>query len=303
MGTPLYLACQNNNEAIIRYLVNRGANVNSTANYNRETPMMQSCRTLNRNIVKLLVEEGADINIANIHGVTPISLTCKLVGQAYRGGQDYKEAFSLAKLLVRKGARLNVVEEDNRTTPLLIASEYQNAKLVALLIENGAIVKPTYPRVVQDFIKQTVDRMYPSLKERQEIKKSIRSRDIISLGACLYDYLNMSEFKEDDDSWEGYKKLHKTKKYVCEIKDGEEFREVIREIRNLRVLLGRSENDIYLKSRVVEISSKLEVDMEIFNLINKMHTKLDRLEEDKAWNKRLKKIGQNIERGYGKSKV
>lgn len=284
IGTPLYLACQNENKAIVRYLVDRGVKINDASNYNRETALMQACRNLSKDIVKFLIQEGANVNVSNVYGVTPISLMCRCVGR------DYDGAFRIAKLLIRSGADLNVLEKDGVTTPLLIASRYKNAKLVALLVENGAVVKSSYNDEIKRFIKHTVDNMYPSLVERREIKEALEARDIHNLEACLYDYLGIESLNDEDYSKEEIKKIHKIKNYIYSLKDGEEFRKVVREIRELRHLIGRSSHDMYLSNRVDELNSKLKVDMNIFNLINKMQLKIENLENEKCWGRNRMKV-------------
>ena len=287
LGTPLYLACQNENVAVVNYLVYRGADINNNSNYNRETPIIQACRNLNKDIVKFLIKEGADINVANLHGVTPISLLCRCVS---KGNES---AFSIIKLLIRNGVNLNVVENDDVTTPLLIASRYRNAKLVALLIENGALVRSNYNESIKQFIKETERNIYPSVDKRREIKEALIARDIEGLGACLYEYLEIKDLMKEDDSVEGLKKVHRAKKYVYSLKDGEEFRKVIREIKEIRKLISISKNDSYLNSRVTELNEKLELDMEIFSLVNKLQLKLENLEEEKCW-KRGRDIDRNM---------
>lgn len=288
LGTPLYLACQNENKAVISYLVDRGARINDSSNYNRETPLIQACRSMNIDIVKFLIKEGADVNVSNAHGVTPISLMCRCVGRGYEG------AYSIAKLLVRSGANLNIVEKDEITTPLLIASRYRSSKLVSLLVENGAWVNPNYDELVKQFIKHTIDNMYPSLRERREIKEALRARDIEGFGACLYQYLEISKLNNEENNVESLKRIHRMKKYIYSLKDGEEFREVIREIRDLRKLISMSRHDRFLCSKIAELNKKLEVDMEIFNLVNKMQVKLESLEYERCLSTNGRRVGLNI---------
>lgn len=282
LGTPLYLACQNGNKYIVMYLVSRGACINDVSNYNKETPLIRACRSLNKDIVKFLIQKGADVNIANLHGVTPISMLCKYAGGGCEG------AFSIAKLLVRNGAKLNIIEQDGVTTPLLIASKYRNSKLVALLVENGAVIKPSYNKMDKQFIESIIADMYPSLEQRQEIKKELEVRDIEGFGACLYDYLEIKELNQ-----ENYNGVYKKRKYIDSLIDGEEFREVIREIKELRQLISMSKNDRYLIGRIGELNKKLELDMEIFKLVNNMRSKLKRLEKEKCENIGLNRINRS----------
>jgi len=70
--TPLFEACRTGNEAIIKYLVEQGANINKE-NRNGETPFFQTCRSGNEANIKYLVKNGTDVNRRNIYGETPFS--------------------------------------------------------------------------------------------------------------------------------------------------------------------------------------------------------------------------------------
>ena len=74
------------------------------------------------------------------------------------------------------------------------------------------------------------------------------------------------------------------------MKDGEEFRKVIGEIKELRKLIVESAHDRHLSNRVDELNSKLKIDMNIYNLINKMQLKIENLENEKCWSRNRMKI-------------
>ena len=59
--TPLHNACKWNKRAIVKYLVEHGANINTRDNDNN-TPLMIACMQGNEDIVKYLVEHGAIVD-------------------------------------------------------------------------------------------------------------------------------------------------------------------------------------------------------------------------------------------------
>ncbi|OUM56154.1 hypothetical protein PIROE2DRAFT_49921, partial [Piromyces sp. E2] len=61
MKTALFEACNNGKEAIVKYLIEHGANVNEENKYGK-TPIFDAYTSGNEAIVKYLVEQGADIN-------------------------------------------------------------------------------------------------------------------------------------------------------------------------------------------------------------------------------------------------
>jgi len=83
---PLTIACEKNNETIIKLLVEHGADVNVLAD--NKTPLLLAYRNNNESILKYLVEHGAVKNMV-------LKLACK----------DGKEA--IVKYLVEYGADVN----------------------------------------------------------------------------------------------------------------------------------------------------------------------------------------------------
>ncbi|ORY09625.1 ankyrin, partial [Neocallimastix californiae] len=69
--TPLIIACKNENEATVKFLVEQGADVNKNDIFGN-TPLIISCRNRNKVIIKYLIEHGADVNKCNNNGEVPL---------------------------------------------------------------------------------------------------------------------------------------------------------------------------------------------------------------------------------------
>ncbi|ORY38048.1 ankyrin [Neocallimastix californiae] len=67
---------ENGNEAIVKYLVEHGADVNKKDNYG-ENSLFKACRSGNEAIVKYLVEHGANINKKDDCSKTPLFISCE----------------------------------------------------------------------------------------------------------------------------------------------------------------------------------------------------------------------------------
>jgi ankyrin repeat protein len=109
--------------AIVRVLLDRGANVNAKGEYG-VTVLIRGAGHID--IVKLLLDRGADVNAKMDEGYTPLF---------------YASNAEIVRLLVAKGADVNATA-DNNLTPLLYATWYRNdVSLVQTLISQGATVE------------------------------------------------------------------------------------------------------------------------------------------------------------------
>ncbi|ORY77451.1 ankyrin, partial [Neocallimastix californiae] len=81
--SPLVTAIYENNDILVEYLLNHGANVNEKSE-DDGTPLHYAIAilTLNKyksvNIVNNIIESGANLNIKNISGNTPLLLAIKV---------------------------------------------------------------------------------------------------------------------------------------------------------------------------------------------------------------------------------
>ncbi|KAK2583435.1 hypothetical protein KPH14_009413 [Odynerus spinipes] len=156
---PLWCAAAAGHLSLVKLLVRRNANVNSTTKTN-STPLRAACFDGHYDIVKFLVHNGADIEVANRHGHTCLMIACYrghiriakflLVWNAdvnrksVRGNtalHDCAESGSLEilKLLVEHGARMDV--DSYGMTPLLAAAVTGNTDIVEYLIGMPHLVR------------------------------------------------------------------------------------------------------------------------------------------------------------------
>ena len=112
------------NEAIVRCLVEHGADINR-ASQKGETPLLKACEIGNEAIVKCLVEHGAYVNKADYHGYTPSFCVCE------SGNED------LVIYLVELGTDINSTNYKNET-PLYIARHCGNEAVAKYLVKQGA---------------------------------------------------------------------------------------------------------------------------------------------------------------------
>ena len=129
--TVLEIAIKNKNLEMIQFLIKNGADVNYNKSRKKTTPLMTAVSTENvsMEIVECLLKNGADINAVGYGGDNALALAVE------RGN------FELVKFLVENGANVNAGEGMSQIkTPLICAVEKKNKEIVSFLIDNGADV-------------------------------------------------------------------------------------------------------------------------------------------------------------------
>ena len=102
------------------------------ANEEGWTPLHHAAEEGNLAIVKMLLEKGADVDARTSRfGETPLMLACGLFG----GGRN--DAGKCARLLLEKGANANAATNDG-VTPLMYAAHRGRVETVKLLLAKGA---------------------------------------------------------------------------------------------------------------------------------------------------------------------
>ncbi|XP_033841580.1 ankyrin repeat and SAM domain-containing protein 6-like [Periophthalmus magnuspinnatus] len=157
-NTGLQLASASGHESLVRFLLRKGASVDSRNNYGW-TPLMQAARFGHLSVAHMLLENGAEINGRNRLGASVLAM-------AARGGHTH-----VVKLLLESGAYVDdydhlavaadVVSNGNNNnsgtgfgsiegcgggrefmdiTPLMVASQHGHEAAVRLLLEWGSDV-------------------------------------------------------------------------------------------------------------------------------------------------------------------
>ena len=129
---PVVEAARNGDEALLRALVEQGADVDAAAGDGSTALLWASHRDLPES-VELLIEAGADVNRANDLGATPI-------WAASENG-----SVTVVDLLLAAGAKPNRALRHGET-PLMAAARAGSARVAAALLAHGADPNATGPR-------------------------------------------------------------------------------------------------------------------------------------------------------------
>lgn len=102
-NSPLHLAIVKHNEAMVLYLINKGADVNLKDKLGR-SPLLLAVESENGFIVEMLLSKGADTNAADNNGITALHSAC------------FTNFEFVINLLISEGVNVSV-EDKNGQTP------------------------------------------------------------------------------------------------------------------------------------------------------------------------------------------
>ena len=124
-ATPLMLATRMNHLEVIKYLVDNGADMEKASIVDGYTALLFAAYKGDMEIVKYLVQHGADKNKVNHNGASPLLIAAG------------KGRLGIVHYLVQQGSDLNKAQNDG-VTPLLAAAWSGHLVVVKYLVQQGA---------------------------------------------------------------------------------------------------------------------------------------------------------------------
>jgi hypothetical protein len=122
--TPLHHAAEKGPPALVKFLIDNGANVNEK-DENGQTPLYHATKSGKKEIVEILINSSADINIQD----TSFGRTA-LFWPAWNGHKE------IVQILITNGANVNVKEKSGRT-PIDWAVNNNQKDIAELLRKHG----------------------------------------------------------------------------------------------------------------------------------------------------------------------
>lgn len=125
-GTPLELAIQQEQQAIVRHLLNKGVDVNLSSK-NKNSPLLMALDKKLNFSATLLINKGAHVDDADYYGNSPLHLAARLKDN------------SLVALILSKGANASARNQSGASA-LHVAAENQSLDVAQELIRAGTNV-------------------------------------------------------------------------------------------------------------------------------------------------------------------
>ena len=125
----LFKALYQRDEAVVKMLIEKGANVNAVGNYGW-TPLMVAAEKGLYATARLLIKYGAEVNVRNVGGVTPLMWAVSM-------REEWPDSVKLVRLLIASGADVNAKTNLGKTA-LSWAKEYNHKEMIEILLEAGA---------------------------------------------------------------------------------------------------------------------------------------------------------------------
>lgn len=124
-SNPLIRAIYLDNIDVVKYLIEKGANLNISINtFNGAFPLVIACIKGNLEIIKLLIESGAEFNNCDGNGYTPLD-HCVIRG-----------FYNCSQYLISKGFRLKSEDFYNRESERFITKKLIFSKFIQELNDN-----------------------------------------------------------------------------------------------------------------------------------------------------------------------
>jgi ankyrin repeat protein len=122
--TPLHIASQFNNPAIVELLIHSGSHVNALDN-NNMTPLHFTSIYDNDRVASLLIKKGSDVNLVAQSSTSSLHISALW------------NSIKVTRILLNNGASVNV-RNDTGSTPLYFAVYRSDINLVKLLVDHGS---------------------------------------------------------------------------------------------------------------------------------------------------------------------
>jgi ankyrin repeat protein len=133
----IHAGIRNGHRDIVELLIQHGADVNAKDKWgwgSGYTPLQRVAIIGRLELVKLLLEAGADISVKNDSGQTALQVILDMRNCDY---PQYRQSKDAVELLLARGADVNLKDKNGRT-PLHLAAESADGDIFKLILDKGA---------------------------------------------------------------------------------------------------------------------------------------------------------------------
>jgi len=191
-ATALHWAARDGHIEVVKTLLAAGADVNARDFY-EETPLYYAIDGKSTNsleIAKLLIDKGADVNAHDDSDQTPLESSIYV---------NSETGYEIAKLLIAKGSKINKQKDSsNGMTLLHLTASYGQAKMVQLLLDNGANINAIEPNCQQTPLIATISQGTAGCTETAKLLIA-RGADIEAVDCADWNALNHAKASKKNE--------------------------------------------------------------------------------------------------------
>lgn len=127
-GNFLNLASYRGMTEMVKFLISRGADINTAGSCAERSPIMDAASSGKKDIVEILINCGANLDLQDEYGDTALNLSFRY--------SDLRD--DVVKMLILAGADVNKINKQNRTSLMIMINNHLGEEIIKMVVERSS---------------------------------------------------------------------------------------------------------------------------------------------------------------------